>query len=181
MSSSTQLFEKATAHAADLLDGVRADQLQLPTPCDDWSVQELIDHMNGSMAYLLAALEGEAPAATEGATASDYRQARATVLAGLAGPGAEEGTCTSPLGFEWSIGEATAGTFMDNLIHSWDLARATEQDPTLDPMLVDECIEMFLPGMPEQGRAAGLVGPAVPVSQDAPAQAQLLAAMGRQP
>jgi uncharacterized protein (TIGR03086 family) len=70
---------------------------------------------------------------------------------------------------------------MDALIHTWDLATATGQHATLDPELVEACIEMFLPDMPERGRASGLVGPAVAVPEDAPPQARLLAAMGRRP
>lgn len=70
---------------------------------------------------------------------------------------------------------------MDVLIHTWDLARATGQDEKLDPDLVDACTAMFLPGMPERGRAAGIVGPAVEVGEDIPAQDRLLAAMGRPP
>jgi uncharacterized protein (TIGR03086 family) len=87
----------------------------------------------------------------------------------------------SPLGFTWSIGQATAGTFMDNLIHTWDLATATDQDRALDGELVDACVAMFVPEMPERGRAAGLVGPQVPVPADASAQDRLLGAMGRRP
>lgn len=90
-------------------------------------------------------------------------------------------TCRSPLGFDWTVLEATAGTFMDTLVHNWDLAMATGQPADLDPDLVEDCIDMFLPGMPERGRAAGLVGPAVPVADDATPQDRLLAAMSRQP
>ena len=72
-----------------------------------------------------------------------------------------ERMCMSPLGFEWPVAHAVAGTFMDALIHTWDLATATGQDASLDPELVDACIAMFLPDMPERGRASGLVGPAV--------------------
>ncbi len=70
---------------------------------------------------------------------------------------------------------------MDALIHTWDLATATGQDASLDPELVEACIAMFLPDMPERGRASGLVGPAVVVPDDASAQDRLLAAMGRRP
>jgi uncharacterized protein (TIGR03086 family) len=87
----------------------------------------------------------------------------------------------SPLGFEWSVGEAAAGTFMDQLVHTWDLATATGQDTSLDPELVEACIAMFLPEMPERGRAGGLIGPAVEVPAGASAQDRLLAAMGRRP
>ena len=89
--------------------------------------------------------------------------------------------CVSPLGFTWSIGQATAGTFMDNLIDTWDLATATDQECTLDSELVDACPAMFLPEMRERGRSAGLVGPAVPVPAGATAQDRLLGAMGRRP
>ena len=70
---------------------------------------------------------------------------------------------------------------MDVLIHTWDLATATAQTADLDPELVDACVAMFLPDMPERGRAAGIVGPAVSVADDATPQARLLAAMGRTP
>jgi uncharacterized protein (TIGR03086 family) len=92
-----------------------------------------------------------------------------------------ERTCLSPLGFEWPVSQAVAGTFMDVLIHTWDLARATGQDDRLDPELVDACTALFLPDMPELGRAAGIVGPAIEVGPDASAQDRLLAAMGRRP
>ena len=77
--------------------------------------------------------------------------------------------------------EATAGTFMDALIHTWDLATAAGQPADLDPRLVDACTAMFLPDMPECGRAAGIVGPAVTVADGATPQDRLLAAMGRTP
>lgn len=70
---------------------------------------------------------------------------------------------------------------MDNLVHTWDLATATGQDRRLDPELVEACIALFLPEMPERGRQAGIVGPAVPVGADASPQDRLLGAMGRHP
>ena len=70
---------------------------------------------------------------------------------------------------------------MDQLIHTWDLAVAIDGDRTLDPELVDAIVAMFLPQMPEVGRTAGIVGPAVAVAADASAQDRLLGAMGRHP
>ena len=83
--------------------------------------------------------------------------------------------------FERSAGEAAAGTAMDQLVHTWDLAVAIGGDRTLDPELAETCVAMFVPQMPEIGRAAGFVGPEIPVPADASAQDRLLAAMGRQP
>ncbi len=79
------------------------------------------------------------------------------------------------------MGEAAAGTAMDQLIHTWDLAVALGTDRTLDPAVAAAVAEMFLPHMPEMGRQAGFVGAAVKVADDAAAQDRLLGAMGRHP
>jgi hypothetical protein len=70
---------------------------------------------------------------------------------------------------------------MDQLIHTWDLAVAVGADRHLDTEVVKAVFEMFLPQMPEIGRQAGLVGPAIPVPAGASLQDQLLGAMGRNP
>jgi uncharacterized protein (TIGR03086 family) len=175
------LLERATVRAGAVMARVGAGRLADPTPCAEWTVQQLIDHMVGSTDYLAAALAGREPVARSGGSADDYRIGVRSVLEGLRRPGALDRTCVSPLGFTWSVGQATAGTFMDNLIHTWDLARATDQECTLDGELVDACVAMFLPEMPERGRSAGLVGPPVRVPADATAQDRLLGAMGRRP
>src|SRR5215217_140176 len=175
------LYRAATDRAIAVVESVQPDQLASPTPCTEWSVQYLIDHLVGGTEYLLSAAESRQPTQIAGATAADYRRGVTDVLNALRLPGSLERTCTSPLGFEWPVSQAVAGTFMDVLIHTWDLARATGQDETLDAVLVDACTAMFLPEMPERGREAGIVGPAVEVGEDASAQDRLLAAMGRQP
>lgn len=176
-----ELYRSATRRAVEVAEGVRPEQLDQPTPCREWDVQALLDHLVGGTEYLLAALAGRPPVPPAGTTAADYRDGVGAVLAGLGAPGALERTCTSPLGFEWPVAQAVAGTFMDVLVHTWDLAHATGQDTHLDPELVGACIALFLPDMPQHGRAAGIVGPAVEVGPDASPQAQLLGAMGRTP
>ena len=70
---------------------------------------------------------------------------------------------------------------MDQLVHTWDLAVAIGADRRLDPELVSACLDMFVPAMPDIGRQAGIVGPAVAVIADASPQDRLLGAMGRNP
>jgi uncharacterized protein (TIGR03086 family) len=175
------LFERATTHAVTVMAEVSLEQLSAPTPCADWDVQQLIDHMVGGTDYLLSALSGEPAPQRSGQSVKNYEEGLEQLRIGLRQPAALEQMCASPLGFEWSVGHAVAGTFMDALIHTWDLATATGQDASLDPELVDACINMFLPDMPERGRASGLVGPVVSVPDDASAQDRLLGAMGRRP
>jgi uncharacterized protein (TIGR03086 family) len=70
----------------------------------------------------------------------------------------------------------TADVFM----HRWDLARATGQDETLDPVKCAEMLEGMLP-MDEVLRQSGQYGPRVEVPDDADVQTRLLAFIGRTP
>jgi uncharacterized protein (TIGR03086 family) len=173
-----ELFERAATRASVLVAAVPDDRWSAPTPCADWDVRALVDHMAAGPLYLL---DGVGASTGEPGSAAPYGVAVRRCVAELRQPGALERRCQSPAGFEWSVAEAAAGTAMDQLVHSWDLAVALGVDPALDPELVDACAAMFLPAMPEIGRQAGLVGPAVVVAVDAPAQDRLLAAMGRRP
>lgn len=176
-----ELYRRATARAVDVAYGVRPDQLASSTPCSEWTVQDLLDHLVTGTVYLAAALGSDPAGPPTPGTAPDLALGVERCLAQMADPVALAHRSDSPLGFEWSGVEATAGTFMDVLVHTWDLATATGQDAALAPDLVAACTDMFLPGMPDQGRQAGIIGPAIDVAPDASPQDQLLAAMGRQP
>ena len=68
----------------------------------------------------------------------------------------------------------------DVFMHTWDLARATGQDETLDP---EKCAEL-LAGMEQIEdviRASGQYGARVEVPDDADAQTRLLGFIGRDP
>ncbi|MEX1006860.1 MAG: TIGR03086 family metal-binding protein [Acidimicrobiia bacterium] len=173
------LFERSASNAASLVGQVPAQQRHAPTPCAAWDVEALLAHMVGGTGYLLGALglAGE-PVGTD---EESYRAAVARCVEAARVPGALERRCMSPAGFEWSIREAAAGTAMDQLVHTWDLAVAIGADRRLDPELVSACVDMFVPQMPDIGRQAGIVGPEIPVAADASPQDRLLGAMGRNP
>ena len=172
------MFERAAEGAATCIFAVDPTMRAAATPCSEWDVDALVTHMAGGPAYLLASLGRPVPVIGD---AASYPDAAASCVAALREPGALDRRCQSPAGFEWSVAEAAAGTAMDQLIHTWDLAVAAGTDRTLDADVVDAVVTMFLPEMPEMGRSAGLVGPAVSVPDDAPPQDRLLAAMGRRP
>jgi uncharacterized protein (TIGR03086 family) len=170
------MYERAAFTAADMARQVTSEQRQLPTPCSEWDVAALLDHMAGGAVYLMHALG----VASDGAPWPDPVAVK-ECLEALRRPGVLEQRCMSPAGFEWTVAEATAGTAMDQLVHTWDLAVAIGGDRHLDRDLVEAVVAMFLPQMPELGRQAGLVGPEVPVPAGASAQDRLLGAMGRNP
>jgi uncharacterized protein (TIGR03086 family) len=170
------MYERAADQAARVARTVRPDQQHLPTPCSEWDVAALLEHMSGGVSYLLGALGVSEPAVPW----PDASAIEACVSA-LREPGALERRCMSPADFEWSVAEATAGTAMDQLIHTWDLSVAIGQNRTVDSDVAEAVVAMFLPQMPEIGRQAGIVGPEVPVPPDACSQDRLLGAMGRDP
>jgi uncharacterized protein (TIGR03086 family) len=173
------LYARAADGACRMVEKVEPGQRAAPTPCADWDVDALVTHMAGGPAYLATSL-GVDPS-PGGTDAAAYRAAVERSLALLADDAVLERRCQSPAGFEWSIGEAVAGTAMDQLVHTWDLAVAIDAPRTLDPELVDAVVAMFLPHMPEVGRQAGIVGAEVPVPAGATPQDRLLGAMGRRP
>lgn len=177
------LYQRAAEGVVAVASALGPDQLGLATPCEDWTVQDVLDHLVGGTSYLSAAIAGTEPAIpTSGRTVEDLRQGVTACVEQLSlDPGMLERRCASPLGTDWTVAEATAGTSMDLLVHTWDLATATGQHVDLDAVVVDACVEMFLPHMPEMGRAAGIVGPAVEVPADASPHQVLLGAMGRRP
>ena len=171
------MFERAASVASELARSVRADQLALATPCTEWDVSALLEHMAGGPAYLAAALGADEVGVGRWPDADVID----VVVSRLAEPGALDRRCMSPAGFEWSVADAAAGTAMDQLIHTWDLAVALGVDRTLDADVVEAVVAMFLPHMPEVGRQAGFVGAAVAVADGASPQDVLLGAMGRDP
>lgn len=82
-----------------------------------------------------------------------------------------------PMPFDQAVDRFyTADVFM----HSWDLARATGQDDTLDAEMCAAMLAGMEP-MEEVIRASGHYGPRVEVPADAPPQERLIAFIGRDP
>ena len=171
------MFDRAATRAATLARSVDPGRSDDPTPCSEWNIASLLEHLAGGCGYLLAALGADPSAAGSWPDATVV----AACVAALREEGALERRCMSPAGFEWSVAEAAAGTAMDQLIHTWDLAIAVGGEHGVDPDVTDAVVSMFLPQMPEVGRQAGFVGPEIAVAPSAPALDRLLGAMGRNP
>src|SRR4051812_45115212 len=57
--SEVRLLSRAIDQAADVLDQVHADQLERPTPCAEWNVAALADHLVAAPGHFLALMRGE--------------------------------------------------------------------------------------------------------------------------
>jgi len=177
-------IDRATAFAAEKVKGVAADQLSNPTPCSEFDVRSLLNHVIGGLAMLTTAARGEKGAMPEGDQFGseprvDYERRRAELMAALAGDGVLDRNWEMP--FATMPGAVMASiAFMEHLTHAWDVAKATGQDTALPSDLVAECMQVVAP-MDAMLRTPGVCGPAIKVADDASEQDRLIAFMGRQP
>ena len=187
------LFEKATRQVSQVLSGISQEQLDSPTPCSEWSVQDLLSHLIGGVEMVIDCLAGKLSDFAPGSSDSSYSdETRAMGLAQGYGavvaqalraaqePGAMERSIDTPLG-EMPCSIFLSMSSMDQFIHAWDLAKATNQEITLDPEMTEVIYGMCVPDIADQGREAGVIGPAVAVPDEASLQDRLMGYMGRQP
>ena len=181
-------YERATAWTATKVAGAAAD-LDAPTPCSEWTVRRLLDH-------LLAAQAVFASSPTDGTIAppptpppelvgddpvAQYEQARQATLAAYSEPGVLD-RMLAGFGSQVPASVVLGIAFCDNLIHGWDLARATGQDETMPPELAALGRELLEGRIDEGARGpGGGFGPVVEVAPDARDQDKLLAYCGRTP
>ncbi len=178
------LYHRSVESWADRVNAVKDDQWDAPTPCQQWSVRDLVNHVTYENLWTVPLMEGATIAEVGdrfegdqlgddpvGAALSAARAAIVSVAASLPGGGT----------VELSFGETPKSEYVyqlaaDNLIHGWDLAAATGGDTRLDPNLVGGIAAWFA-DREEMYRAGGAVGPHL-MSSGQP-QADLLAAFGR--
>jgi uncharacterized protein (TIGR03086 family) len=172
----------AAAQIARLADGVTERQFGDPTPCPDWPVAVLLDHL---VTLTDAFTDGARKKPREDAPApvadlpAGWRDLLRSRLHGLVeawrDPAAWQGEAT--VGGVTLPAGTTAAVVTDELVvHGWDLARATGQPYEPDPVLVRAAL-----GFAEQvaDLAGSPFGPSLAVPADAPAFDRLLAHSGR--
>ena len=180
MPNPVELYEGAVRSARDAVAGTKESQLQDPTPCADWNVQALVDRMVGGSKFFNALLTGAQPAQQEPGSGNraEFEAVTETMLQATRDPANIQRQIT--LGANnMAGGEFLPIAFLDTLIHTWDLAKATGQNTDLDPKLVEACYAMFAPRMDGLRQSGGEFGPAVPVPDSASTQVRLLGVTGR--
>jgi uncharacterized protein (TIGR03086 family) len=156
--------------------------LDLPTPCDGWVVRDLLGHINGGARAFAAAFEerevrerdlGERPAETVAEALADFDVA-------VRGPGALERTVVSPFGP--MPGEVFARlAALDLLMHTWDLSRATGQEPEVPDGIVKAADEFARQAVTDDLRTPGVFGPEVAAPANSSPLDALAAFTGRRP
>jgi uncharacterized protein (TIGR03086 family) len=180
MSEIADRYRRLSDQFAATVAGVTIDQWESPTPCEEWSVRDLVRHAVDTQGMFLGFVGREAggiPSVDDDPVAA-WDAARAAVQADLDDP--ELATAEFTGHFGTSTLESAVDRFLnpDLVIHRWDLARATGQDETIDPTDAERVLE----GAREFGdafRSPGACGPEIPVPDDADIQTRVLGFYGR--
>jgi uncharacterized protein (TIGR03086 family) len=169
------------------VEAVPAAVWDAPTPCTDWTVRELVNHVVGEDAWTVPLVRGatlaEVGGSLDGDLLGDDPVGTARRLAVEACDVVAEALRAGGGKVHLSYGDEDLTEYVlqlaaDHLLHAWDLAAATGGDTTLDPALVQEVAAWFA-DREELYRSAGVVGDRVPTAGGA--QEGLLGAAGRQP
>ena len=181
------LHERTVAEWTRLVESVDEVEWQQPTPCSEWSVRDLVNHVVGEDLWTAPLLQGstieEVGDRFDGDLLGDdpvarARAAAAEAVAAVADRLPHGGTVHLSYGEE-QLDEYVYQLAADHLVHGWDLAAATRTDGAFDPEVVG-AIAGWYAEREELYRSAGAVG-ARPAESGNDALSQLIAAFGRDP
>jgi uncharacterized protein (TIGR03083 family) len=177
------LFTRATDWTVGTLVPGATDALDAPTPCDEWNVRQVMNHMLDTQRFFACRARGDDNVAPPSPEPPDqlgtdpdgdsilyqFVLSRTFMLVTFGEEGVIERT-----------GPSLGIAFADQLIHGWDLAKATGQDATMPDGLAEAAYEMLEGRLTDEQRK-GAFKPEIAVDPAASTQDKLLAYTGRDP
>lgn len=179
---------RGVPHASDAAQATDALQWDGPTPCRQWSVRELVNHLVNEELWTVPMMAGDTVEAVGDRFDGDLL-GNAPVAAAERAARAAQAAVVAPVlanrTVHLSFGDHTAQEYArqlaaDHLVHAWDLAVATGQDPRLPPDLV-AAVAAWFAGQEQWYRDGGAIGPRPDRDPGGDPQARLLVAFGRDP
>jgi uncharacterized protein (TIGR03086 family) len=175
-------YDRAAAAASAIIGNITPAQFTDPTPCDKWTVRDVINHMTfGNLMAVAMLADDEPPDRAADHLGSDpsaaFSRSVSAARAALSAPGALSKVVRTPLGEQ-------PGAFVvhmrinELIVHSWDLARATGQPTDIEPDLAEAALAQWrarLTTRPPDGPFA----PEQPAPPNATAADRLAAFLGR--
>jgi len=169
------LYRTTSEWTGQKLEGV--SDLAAATPCEEWTARDVVNHILQTQRYFVGAAKGEdasPPTATppdlvSDDPAADLRSIQAEVVEAFSQDGVIERT-----------GPLFGIAFVDQLVHGWDLARASGQDAAMPDGLAQAAYDL-IHGKFSDDQRGDRFKPPVPVGDDATPQQRLLAYTGRNP
>ncbi|MFF2143000.1 TIGR03086 family metal-binding protein [Kitasatospora sp. NPDC058190] len=177
----------AAAEVTRLLRAVPEDRWTAPTPCRDWDVRALVNHLAAQHLWVCQAVAGYTPEAIGHRFDGDvlgrnpvgvWAMAADTAVRALHQPGVPDLLVHLSYGVR-DVGGYARELTAETVVHGWDLARALGEDGRMPPGAARYALAEF------QGyrnlAGTGLFDPPLTAPPDADAQHQLLALTGRDP
>lgn len=150
------------------------------SPCTEWRARDVVAHVTNNARRISALARGQEPPepGTDEDPVAAWAETRALMEAVLADPDLASTSIPGPMG-PMPV-ETLVGRFIctDILVHTWDLARATGLDETINAEAAAAAHQGLLP-MDAMIRQPGVFGPKVDCPENADVQTQLLTFLGR--
>lgn len=156
------------------------DQWERPSPCTEWDARALVEHVIGFHEVLLLRPLGVHAHRPRDDPAGRWAATERAIFLALDEPGVLERSLKPIETTGPPVRRFLPALTTDVLVHTWDLARAVDADPALDPDLCGVAFELSNLNQ-ARIRDSGMYAPAVPVSRELDAQARLLGLLGRDP
>lgn len=131
-------FEQLGPVLGGVIAGIQPDQLEAQTPCANFTVRGVLEHMIGGGTAFAALYRGEEPGAPSfDDPITGIQTALGELAEAISAPGALDRTIEAPFGA--IDGESFARfVVLDGLVHGWDMATATGQAYDPPAQLVEE-------------------------------------------
>ena len=171
--------EQALAVVHEVVWPISPDDLHSPTPCRDWDVETLAEHLVDTISRLGAAAEIEPTVPNADSIDQRIQQATQPILAGWRRRGLTDDVVFS--GRTLPAHLALGILCLELVVHGWDFAVALHR-----PLHVSDAHAAYVLGLAQQtltaqSRATAGFDRPVPVPADASALDQLVAFTGRDP
>ena len=186
--ASVALMQRVVDETSRLVNGIGPDQLGAQTPCAEWTVRDLVNHITGGAEmFALSVAQGSVPDDVvgrllggdnlTGGVQESWSAASTKAMAAFDEPGAMEKIVTLPFG-EMPGRVALDIAIFDVATHACDLARATGQSIE-DRDVLASALEIGRRMVGPELRVPGVFDAEQPVAEDAPIEDRVLAFAGR--
>ena len=166
------------------VDGAAAESWDDPAPVDGWKARDVVRHLVEWFPSFLESGSGirlDVTSSVDDDPVAAWHELERGVRDLLDDPETPSKVLSDPHIGDVPLDRAISQFFTgDVFMHTWDLARATGQDGTLDPARCAELLAGMEP-IEDMMRASGQYGPRVEVPDDADPQTRMLGFIGRDP
>ncbi len=179
------VYVEALALFGNAVRSIGDHEWDLPTPCPEWNVRELVTHVVLGEAHLPAVLTGETETTQTAFSSEMLGTDPLSVWRGTALRAIEvargDGIAAQALALD--MGTVTGHQLLayritDNVVHTWDVGVAVSRPEPVDQRFAEWLLDFWQPAAADLSQTA-FFGPPTEIEAGASASTRLLALLGR--